>query len=319
MSAHPLRGACTGRRGFLKQVSAAAVAGMAATGQAADATSPPAESAPLPQISLGEHRVSRLVVGSNPVLGYSYMGLHADQHMREYFTVEQTAKFLAACETQGINTFQLAVRPEVLESVERLRECGSRLQLICLDSAADGIQATVARIRPIALVHHGGATDRLFAQGQAQQVHDYVKRAQDAGVLAGVSAHNPDCIRRIADEGWEVDFFMTCFYFLTRALVPERRDEVAALPTLEIAYPFYKQDPDVMTAVMRQVDQPCLGFKILASGRLCVSQERVRAAFAYAFQNIKPRDGIIVGMYPRFFDEIAADTDYTRKFGDPGG
>ncbi len=315
MSARPLRRDCTGRRGFLKQVSAAAMAGMAATGPAAELPPPPAAVAELPQISLGEHQVSRLLVGSNPVLGFSYMGPHADQHMREYYTVERTVEMLEACEAQGINTFQLAVRPPVLESIDLLRERGSRLQLICLHSAADEIDETVARTRPIAMVHHGGATDRLFAQGQAEQVHDYVKRAHDAGVLAGVSAHNPDCIRRIADEGWQVDFFMTCFYFLTRALVPERQDEVAALPTLEIAYPFYKEDPDVMTEVMRQVEQPCLGFKILASGRLGTSQDRVRAAFEYAFQNIKPQDAVIVGVYPRFFDEIEADATYTRQFG----
>ena len=50
-------------------------------------------------------------------------------------------------------------------------------------------------------------------------MHDYVKAVHDGGVLAGVSAHNPDCIKRVADEGWEVDFFMTCFYFLTRKMV----------------------------------------------------------------------------------------------------
>ena len=40
--------------------------------------------------------------------------------------------------------------------------------------------------------------------------------AHDCGVLAGVSAHNPDCIKRVADEGWENDLFMCCFYYVTR-------------------------------------------------------------------------------------------------------
>ena len=33
------------------------------------------------------------------------------------------------------------------------------------------------------------------------------------------------------------------------------------VPTLEVTYPFFKDDPKVMTEVMRQVKQPCLGFK----------------------------------------------------------
>jgi hypothetical protein len=305
---------CTGRRGFLKQVSAVAVAGMATGGRAAESIPQRKSAATLPMISLGEHRVSRLVVGSNTINGYSYMGPHADQHMREYFTLERTVEFLQQCEREGINTFQFSVRPETLASIEELRRRGSRMQLICLHSERAGIAETVAQTRPIGMVHHGGATDRLFAQGRAGEVHDYVKQAHDAGVLAGVSAHNPDCIRRIADEGWEVDFFMNCFYFLTRALVPETKASVEALPTLEIVYPFYKNDPQVMIGVMRQVDQPCLAFKILAAGRLCTSQNAVKAAFEFAFRRIKPRDGVIIGMYPRFFDEVQANAEYTRQF-----
>jgi hypothetical protein len=111
---------------------------------------------------------------------------------------------------------------------------------------------------------------------------------------------------------------MTCFYFLTRALVPEAKDQVAALPTLEIGYPFFKDDPQVMIRVIRQVDQPCLAFKILASGRLCASQTSVRNAFQFALEQIKPTDGVIVGMYPRFFDEIQANAGYAREFGTHG-
>jgi len=34
-----------------------------------------------------------------------------------------------------------------------------------------------------------------------------------------------------------------------------------------------------MTGVIQQVDQPCLGFKILAAGRKCANQTTVRDAF----------------------------------------
>ena len=174
--------------------------------------------------------------------------------------------------------------------------------------AAQGVKATVEATQPIAMVHHGGVTDRLFHDGKSSEVHDYVKAAHDCGVLAGVSAHNPDCIQRIADEGWEVDFFMTCFYFLTRKKLPPQ-------DTLQVSYPFFAGDPPAMTEVVRQVKQPCLGFKILAAGRKCASQDTVKEAFRFAFENIKPTDGVIVGMYPRFFDEVRANAQYARQFG----
>jgi len=93
----------------------------------------------------------------------------------------------------------------------------------------------VESARPIAMAHHGGVTDRLFAEGKSREVHDFVKQAHDCGVLAGVSAHNPDCIKRIAEEGWEVDFFMACFYFLTRRTprpCPPSKSAMPSMPTI---------------------------------------------------------------------------------------
>jgi hypothetical protein len=141
--------------------------------------------------------------------------------------------------------------------------------------------------------------------------HNYVKEVKDRGLLAGVSAHNPNVIKQIANEGWEVDFFMTCFYFLTRNL--EKEETMPIIPVG--SYNFFKDDPRVMTQVIRQVKQPCLAFKILGAGRLCSSEEKVRAAFQFAFENIKPTDGVIVGMFPWFFDEIGANVQYAQEFG----
>jgi len=140
-----------------------------------------------------------------------------------------------------------------------------------------------------------------------------VKRVHDAGVLAGVSAHNPDCIKRIADKGWPVDFFMTCFHYLTRS--PEELAKMPPVVTLQIGYPFFAADPIAMTDVVRQVDQPCLGFKILAAGRKCHDRQSVGEAFKFAFERLKPTDGVIVGMYPRYQDQIEENAEYTRQFG----
>ena len=135
-------------------------------------------------------------------------------------------------------------------------------------------------------------------------------------MVAGVSAHNPDCIKQIADEGWEVDFFMTCFYFMTRNKKPETGEKSPRLlDGPAVGYPFYAADPAVMTQVARQVKQPCLGFKILAAGRMCANQQAVREAFKFAFEHLKSIDAVIVGMYPRSFDQVRVNAQYTREFG----
>lgn len=303
----------TGRREFLTKISAAAAMGLIGTTgvkgassahQAGDTRQPePA----MPTINLGSYRISRLICGSNPILGYSYMGQHTDQQMKEYYSTERTVEFLQKCEQAGITTHQGSSRHDY---ISLLRDRGSKLQIICLDSEQEKIKETIRIMQPIAMSHHGGVTDRLFATGNSRVVHDYVKAVKDSGLLAGVSAHNPDVIKQIADEGWEVDFFMTCFYFLTRDM--EKEGPMSTIPVG--SYNFFKDDPKVMTQVIRQVKQPCLAFKILGAGRLCSSEEKVRAAFQFAFENIKPTDGVIVGMFPWFFDEIGANVQYTREF-----
>jgi hypothetical protein len=304
----------TGRREFLTKLSATAALGLIGTTglkgsletvrpDYSEQTEPA-----MPMITLGLHRISRLICGSNPILGYSYMGQHTDQQMREYYTPERTVEFLLKCEKAGITTHQASSRHDY---INLLRERGSGLKIISLDSGKEKIKETIRIMQPIAVVHHGGVTDRLFAEGNSRVVHDYVKTVRDSGLLAGVSAHNPDVIKQIADEGWEVDFFMTCFYFLTRK--HEMEDQTSIIPVG--SYNFFKDDPLAMTKVIRQVKQPCLAFKILGAGRLCSGEDKVRAAFQFAFENIKPTDGVIVGMFPWFFDEIGANVKYVQEFG----
>jgi hypothetical protein len=302
----------TSRREFLSQLSWAATGSALAVG-VVRANDP---SPLLPTIKLGGHEVTRLIAGSNPISGYSYLGPLMDRHMKEYFTPEQTTEFLWDCERAGINTHQFS-DPKTMAGVFRtLRERGSKMKFICLHAGGAQsmpIEQVVRDTQPMAIAHHGGVTDRLFREGKSQEVRDFVRRVRDAGVLAGVSAHNPDCIKRIADEGWPVDFFMACFYYLTRT-----KEEMAkaSLPTLPVgSYSFFASDPLAMTEVMRQVDRPCLGFKILAAGRKCSGARVVKEAFEFAFEHIKPTDGVIVGMYPRFSDQVSENAGYARQFG----
>lgn len=306
-----------GRRDFLKYCGGMAVlagtAGAAIKAGAEPAAGPQPRKELLPTIALGKHRVTRLIAGYNPIGGHSHTTLDMARNMREYFTVEQTAEFLLHCERQGINTWQYDHTDKVQQAIRLAREKGCGLQLICLhaERAYDASLEDVMQFQPIAIVHHGGVTDALFRAGQAQRVHDFIKKVHDCGVLAGVSSHSPANIQRIADEGWENDFFMACCYYLTRP----REEMLQQLGKVPVGEPFFESDPDEMTQVIRQVDKPCLAFKILAAGMLCWSADSVERAFQYAFSHIKPTDAVIVGMFPRYADEVSEDAELTRKYG----
>jgi hypothetical protein len=142
-------------------------------------------------------------------------------------------------------------------------------------------------------------------------VRDFVKKVKDSGLLAGVSSHCPDHVKRIADAGWENDFFMACFYYVNRPAEEQRK----LLGKVTVGEPFFESDPADMTAMMRQVSQPCLGFKILAAGRSCWSRPAVEQAFRWAFASIKPADGVIVGMFPRYSDQVGEDAGLAARYG----
>ncbi len=292
------------RREFLLRVSTAAAAGAAfcSIGQGAESASPK----PLPTIQLGPHSISRLICGWNPIGGHSHATNDLSNAMRDWFTVEHTVDLLENCLRRGITAWQYDHTPEAVATLRRLREKTDELRVICLHAERSS-DAPIAKViddtRPIAIVHHGGVTDSKFRAGKAQEVRDFVKRVKDAGLLAGVSAHCPDNIRRIADEGWENDFFMCCFYYVSR----QRENLQKLLGHVPVGETYLETDPQNMTAVMREVPKPCLGFKILAAGRLCWNKKSVESAFQFAYANIKPTDGVIVGMFPRFTDQPAED------------
>ncbi len=306
------------RRLFLNRmvgVGLATAGGSMLLGSAKSATAAPEDA--LPTVQLGKKRVTRLIVGGNPIGGFSYGTAKLTKHMLSYFTVERTTDFLLHCEKQGITTFQCNYSQVVRDALLAARERGSRMQFILLASGFEkGIPKETLALEPIAICHHGGATDTLFQSGKSEVVRDFVKRVHDAGFLAGVSTHNPDHLARVEDSAWENDFYMTCFYHLTRT--PEELQRIVTEQLVEQTLGevlFFAKDPERMTKRIREVKKPCLGFKILAAGRLCKKPEALEQAFAIAYKSIKPIDAVIVGMYPVFSDEVAEDVSLSRKYG----
>lgn len=310
------------RREFLRCVSgsvaASGVIGSAIAG--AQDPSPPAAAELLPTISLGKHPVTRLIAGWNPIGGHSHQTLNATLHMLEYFTPERTFEFITKCEAVGINTWQLDHTEKSVTVVRKLREKGSKMQFICLHAEAGDrapLKTAAADLGAIAFVHHGRVAYDLFRAGKSQVVRDYVKKVHDLGMMAGVSIQAPDDLKRIADEGWENEFFMVSFHNLSRPAEEQRR----LFGTVVTGEPFIDTDPPAMTAVMRQVPKPCLAYKILSAGRVGLNPKTVPRAvenrFKYAFANIKPTDAVIVGMFPVYRDELGESVAFTRKHGAP--
>jgi hypothetical protein len=143
------------------------------------------------------------------------------------------------------------------------------------------------------------------------EVNEFIKTVHDAGLLAGVSMHNPAALDHIEGKGWQADFYMTCVY--RRSRNPE--EQRAEFNEATVGEPYFEKDPERMCKMIRQAKKPCFAFKILAAGRNIKTPQAVEGAFRFMYQNIKPQDGVIIGMFPRFKDEIAQNAALARKYG----
>jgi hypothetical protein len=217
---------------------------------------------------------------------------------------------LRRCERAGINTWQLHYNDETMADLKRYRDEGGKMNLILLSDFALmkdlALLPEAAKLGPLGIGHHGNRTDERFRAGEKGKVRDYLKAVRDCGVMVGLSTHNPAVIDTVESEGWDIDYYQACLYRVTRT-PEEARAEYGEAPMGEI---YMEKDPERMCKMIRQTKKPCLAFKLLAAGRAINNPE---AAFRFALANIKPTDAVIVGMYPRFKDEVTENAGLVRR------
>jgi hypothetical protein len=280
----------------------------------------------LPTVSLGSHRISRLIVGSNPVYGYSHFNRQYDQHMLEWFTDERIVKLLLDCEKAGINTWQASFNWDMKRQFPKIRGAGCNIQFICLAASwhfdekmgrtpEDILKGTIqcakaaAEFKPIGIAFHGGATDMLYRAGKIDLMKTYIDSVHDLGIAAGISTHNPKILDTLREKGFANDFYMTGLHYLTRH--PE--DWMKEIGTLPLDEGWIASDPPKMVEAVRKVDKPALVYKVLGAGRKCGSEEEKHKAIEWAYKNIKPIDATIIGLYPRYSDQVTETTKMVRE------
>ncbi len=323
-SAKPRQGANSSpiessRRDFLKGATTVAASLMAPAALRAEPSNL------LPTVSLGPHRITRLIVGSNPMYGYSHFNRLYDQHMLEWFTDERIVKLLLDCEKAGINTWQASFNYDMKRQFPKIRGAGCKIQFICLaaswhydekiprspEAVLDGTikcAEAAGEYKPIGIAFHGAATDILFRAGKIDLIKTYIDRVHEMGFLAGISTHNPKILDTLREKGFSNDFYMTGLHYLTRH--PE--DWMKEIGTLPLDEGWIASDPPKMAEAVRKVNKPALVYKVLAAGRKCGSEAEKRKAIDWAYKNIKPIDATIIGLYPRYSDQVTETTTMVR-------
>jgi hypothetical protein len=259
--------------------------------------------------------MSRLTLGSNPFSGASHFNPILDRIMDEWNTPERILEILRRSEGAGIRNWQLSNYPKLLDCLNRYKAAGGNMNCFTLSDSRNPVASVkeLARLSVIAIVHHGERSDIAFRENKMDQVHDFIQATHDAGLMAGISMHNPAVLDHIEGKGWPADFYMTCLY--RRSRTPE--ETRAEFNEATVGEPYFEKDPERMCKMIRQTAKTCFAFKILAAGRSIKTKPAVEQAFRFVFEHIKPNDGVIVGMFPRFQDEIAENAALVRRFAAP--
>jgi len=301
------------RRQFLGRASVAlGMSGVRPALWAAEAAAPL-----LPTIRLGNHDLTRLLVGHNPIKGMSHQSAALSQEMRAYFAADprRSVQLLRRCEQMGINACQMGCRPSepfIEEMLRRHYDEGGRLKWIAsfysLPQESKEARKELEHLlrmtpRPIGIQQVGNTSDYLMRTGRINLTQDNLKRFRDSGLLVGMGAHNHEVIDHAESRGWDVDFYQCSFYRSAFSLREEERGRES----------FEEEARESMTRTIRRVTKPCIAFKVLGAGRHCQSAETIERALRYAFGHIKPNDVVLLGMWQKHLDQVGEDARLVRR------
>ncbi|MCX7804109.1 MAG: hypothetical protein N3A38_02860 [Planctomycetota bacterium] len=253
----------------------------------------------LPRVRIGNLEVTRLIVGGNPFSGISHQTDTRDWEMRDYYTAARIKAVWKECERRGINACIARMDNHMMRlRREYVNEGG---KLLWIGQTAPEIASIENNIRAAkvfgasAVFIQGGVVDRHFREGKAEELRKPLALIRELGMVPGIASHDPDNHRRARDMKLDVDFHAVCFYRV------EGRKGVIYGPN-DPDERFVSEDRDKAAVLLRELERPCIAYKILAAGRNDPAE-----AFRFAFAHAKPTDAVAVGMFVKDKKDMVAE------------
>lgn len=153
-----------------------------------------------PTVMVGEQAFSRVILGHNPFLGYSYFSDALAQYYAEKFShVAAIEAVIRAALEAGVRGMMLSFDgpggERIVSALERAcQACGVQIPTIAiLGGDFEQHHDKLRRANTKVGVLHGQITDTLFRRGPrdfAPEFADYMARMRALGLLPGASTHN---------------------------------------------------------------------------------------------------------------------------------
>lgn len=277
----------------------------------------------LPKGKMGKHEISRLVMGCNPMGGWSHSRdlPYVGQLSKHWHTEKKMKETWAVAEQAGVNFCNL-VEFQYKTFNEYKKETGSKMINVCQCSIGEPND----RLKPVKKAVADGA-DFIYIQGEnvdglaktnaidvLLKTVDYIR---SQGLLAGVGAHSIKTIHASIDVGVKPDFYYKTFHHDNYwSVTPaENRKEYPTYPVTRITDRnqwndnMWDQNYKETIETFRSVDVPMFGFKVLAAGSI-PPEDGIR----WAFEN--GADFVCLGMYDfQVVDDVNTTIDILRSLG----
>ena len=254
-----------------------------------------------PRTTVGGVSVSRMIIGTNWILGWSHTGAAADGMIRKrHASPEPIAALLEVFLRAGVDTLMgpLIGQADLLAAV-RLAEERTGRKAILIDTPPinvnDSAEARAEAARTIAASKATGATFCLPHHSSVEQLvdknsrtidrlPDYLRMIRDQGMVPGLSAHMPELVIYSDLNGYDVETYIqiyNCMGFLMQ---------------VEVEY---------IHKVIWNARKPVMTIKPMAAGRVSPF-----VGLTFAWNTIRPVDMVTVGCLTP--EEAAEDIEISR-------
>ncbi len=219
--------------------------------------------AQFPRTTVAGVSLSRMIIGTNWMAGYSHRSPAADAMIRErHADPDNMAGMLDTFLSHGVDTMMalFGQHPPILEAVRRAEDRNGR-KLILIDTpilnvddnpaARREAEATIRKSREMGasfcLIHHS-SVEQLVDKNRRKihRLDDYTRMIRDAGLIPGLSAHMPELVVYSDENGYDVETYIqiyNCMGFLMQVEI------------------------ESVNSIIRAAKKPVMTIKPMAAGR----------------------------------------------------
>jgi len=276
-------------------------------------TAPAPSKGTLPTGTIGKVKITRLLCGGNLISGYAHSRdlIYVSEVLRHYFSDEKILETWALSEQHGINTMVLHPADKRAASLyEKHRARGGKIQYLAqIGPTKDDLKTDVKQAKDAGAVGAfllGNLSDAWTREGDVKLIGELLAKIKDAGLIAGVAAHELRTVKAVEQAGFAPDFYMKTLHD-TNYWSKRRTDQMKEVIDNYSIDNYWCMDPKETIGYMSELKRPWIAYKVLAAGAITP-----RAGFQYAFDN--GADFINVGMFDfQIAEDVAVVNEVLKK------